>query len=88
MDDKTKTQQISVDDLPLDNEECVVAGNYVQGNPQLPSRTTKISYTPSMIKCISKCENNILYFAENFFHIVNLTVARKKLNFIQFNEKC
>ena len=87
MDDKTKTQQISVDDLPLDNEECVVAGNYVQGNPQLPSRTTKISYTPSMIKCISKCENDILYFAENFFHIVNLDRGKEKIKLYPVQRK-
>jgi len=49
------------------------------GNPNLPAADAVISYEPWMIKEIKKARENILYFAENFFFIVNLDRGREKI---------
>lgn len=42
------------------------------GNPSLPMEDTEYDWTPQMVSDIKKSKKNILHFAENFFHIVNL----------------
>ena len=41
-------------------------------NPNLPVAGATFPYTAKMLKEIKKCEKNIIYFAENYFYIVNL----------------
>lgn len=52
---------------------------YYLGNPNLPAANTPIAYEPWMIKELKKAKENILYFAENFFHIINLDRGREKI---------
>lgn len=49
------------------------------GNPNLPAAGAVIAYEPWMIKEIQKAKDNILYFAENFFYIINLDRGREKI---------
>jgi hypothetical protein len=49
------------------------------GNPNLPAADAVINYEPWMIKEIKKARENILYFAESFFYIVNLDRGREKI---------
>jgi len=41
------------------------------GNPNLPVANAVFEYTPEMVDHIAKCENSLLYFAENFFYIID-----------------
>jgi hypothetical protein len=40
------------------------------GNPNLPSAEAKFEYTPEMAEEFLKCKDDILYFAENYFYII------------------
>src|SRR5574343_593643 len=44
---------------------------YYLGNPNLPNAHWKGEYTKEMINSIKKAKENLLYFAENFFYIVD-----------------
>lgn len=50
------------------------------GNPNLPAADAQIAYEPWMIKEMKKCKENILYFAENFFYIINLDRGRETID--------
>ena len=50
------------------------------GNPNLPAADARIAYEPWMVKEIQKAKDNILYFAENFFYIINLDRGREKIS--------
>jgi hypothetical protein len=50
---------------------------YYLGNPNLPAADAVIAYEPWMVKELQKAKDNILYFAENFFHIINLDRGRE-----------
>ena len=52
---------------------------YYMGNKNLPNINWKGEYTKEQVKALSKAEKNILYFAENFFFIVNLDRGREKI---------
>lgn len=52
---------------------------YYLGNPNLPAADAQIAYEPWMVKEIKKAKENILYFAENFFYIINLDRGREKI---------
>jgi hypothetical protein len=52
---------------------------YYLGNPNLPAADTRIAYEPWMVKELKKAKDNILYFAENFFYIINLDRGREKI---------
>ena len=51
--------------------------DYYLGNPNLPTDSTKFEWTPKMVKDLKKAKQNLLYFAENFFYIVNLDRGRE-----------
>ena len=49
------------------------------GNKNLPNVNWKGVYTKEQVKHLKKASQNILYFAENFFYIVNLDRGREKI---------
>ena len=51
---------------------------YLNNNENLPI-TTEIEWTPDLISELRKCKEDILYFAENYFYIVNLDEGRQKI---------
>ena len=53
--------------------------NYMN-NPNLPAVGAEFEYTSTQIKQLKKAAVNILYFAENFFHIISLDEGRQKIN--------
>ena len=50
---------------------------YYLGNKNLPKGTKEFEWSPAMVKDLKKCKKNVLYFAENFFHIVSLDKGRE-----------
>lgn len=53
--------------------------DYYLGNKNLPTDSAKFEYTPEMVKHLKKASSNLLYFAENFFYIVNLDSGRQTI---------
>jgi len=52
---------------------------YYLGNKDLPNANMEFEWTPEMVKTLKKARQNILYFAENFFYIVNLDRGKIKI---------
>lgn len=57
------------------------------GNPNLPNKNWKGEYTKSMVNDIKKSKNNILYFAENFFHIIDPDEGKVKINLFPYQKR-
>ncbi len=49
------------------------------GNQNLPTKGSTFEYTQEMLSEVQKCKDNILYFAENYFYILNLDEGRQKI---------
>ena len=49
------------------------------GNKNLPNANMEFEGTPEMVKDLKKAKQNILHFAENYFHIVNLDIGKTKI---------
>lgn len=49
------------------------------GNKNLPTEKAEFNWTPKMVSDLKKCQKNLLYFAENFFTIINLDRGREKI---------
>ena len=52
---------------------------YYLGNKNLPSANMEFEWTPKMVRELKKAKQNILYFAENFFFIVNLDRGKMRI---------
>ena len=52
---------------------------YYLGNSNLPSANMEFEWTPKMVRELKKAKQNILYFAENFFYIVNLDRGKMRI---------
>lgn len=61
--------------------------HYYLGNKDLPTSSAVFEWTPRMVKDIKKCHKNLLYFAENFFTIVNLDRGREKIKLFKCQKK-
>tara|TARA_R110000787_G_scaffold100723_3_gene205803 strand:+ start:777 stop:2525 length:1749 start_codon:yes stop_codon:yes gene_type:complete len=59
---------------------------YYLGNKNLPTGNSSFEYSKQMIKDIDKCRKNILYFAENFFYIVNLDEGQQKIKLHKYQK--
>ena len=57
------------------------------GNTNLPNPNMEFEWTPEMVKSLKKARQNILHFAENFFHIVNLDQGKMLIRFIFLPKK-
>lgn len=61
--------------------------DYYLGNKKLPRSGAKFEWTPAMIRGIKKCSKNLLYFAENYYTIVNLDRGRGKITLYKCQRK-
>ena len=53
--------------------------HYYLGNKNLPRPSAEFEWTPEMVNNLKKCKRNILFFAENFFYIVNLDRGKETI---------
>ena len=56
-------------------------------NPNLPAVGSMFEYTPEMVKEMQKCANDVLYFAENYFYIINLDEGKQKIKLHRYQKK-
>ena len=52
---------------------------FYMGNRNLPNVNWKGEYTKEQVRNLKKASGNILYFAEQFFHIINLDRGKEKI---------
>lgn len=59
------------------------------GNPALPKPDTTYDYVnnPQWVVDLDKCKKNILYFAENFFYIINLDTGRETIKLHPYQKR-
>jgi hypothetical protein len=59
------------------------------GNKNLPTANAEFDYAsnPKWVADIQKCRKNILYFAENFFYIVNLDKGKIQIELYNYQKK-
>jgi hypothetical protein len=57
-------------------------------NPKLPTAQTEFEYTDEMLRDIKKSANNMLYFAENFFYIIDPDEGRQKIKLFKYQRRC
>ena len=53
--------------------------DFYLGNKNLPTDRAQFEYTPEMVKNLKKARQNLLYFAEHYFYIVNLDTGRQTI---------
>lgn len=75
------------ENIPENQDDYIIESNYVMRNPNLPGRGTKIGYTKKMMNEIIKCKNDILYFAQQYFYIINLDEGRQKIKLYPIQRK-
>lgn len=76
MKKRTKTKKENVDPKHL----------YL-GNRNLPNERAQFEWTPKMVQDLKKCKRNLLYFAENYFTIINLDRGREKIALFKCQKK-
>jgi len=57
------------------------------GNTNLPNPNMEYEWTPEMVKSLKKARQNILHFAENFFHIVNLDQGKMLITLYSYQKR-
>jgi len=57
------------------------------GNINLPNPDMEFEWTPEMVKSLKKARQNIIHFAEGFFHIVNLDQGKMKIQLYPFQRR-
>lgn len=62
-------------------------GQFYLNDKNLPTAEASFEYTPAMIKEIAKCKNNLLHFAENYFHITTLAKGKQKIELFQCQKR-
>ena len=68
---KTNRTLINVFDKDIVAEE-----QYYLGDRGLPTSESKYEYTPEMIDALERCQDDIIYFSENYFTIIDKGVRK------------
>ena len=57
------------------------------GNPNLPTANATFEYTPEMVAEIQRCKDDILYFAENYFYIIEPDLGKIKIPILPYQKR-
>lgn len=57
------------------------------GNKNLPTDRAEFEWTPEMVADLKKSKKNLLHFAENHFHIINLDRGKEKIKLFSCQKK-
>lgn len=61
------------------NEEPIDESFYYRGSKHVPIAGAQYEFTPDMLEELKKCKNDVAYFAENFFYIINLDRGKEPI---------
>lgn len=53
---------------------------YYRGDKNVPKSEAQFEWTPKMVQELKKCKEDIIYFAENYFYIVNLDRGKEVIS--------
>jgi hypothetical protein len=67
-------------------QESTKSGFYL-GNPNLPNKNWKSEFTKEMALHLKKSHQNLLYFAENFFYIVDLDKGKVCIDLFPYQKR-
>lgn len=56
-------------------------------NPNLPTGAATYEYTPEMIRHLKKSKQNLLYFAENFYYIIDPDEGRRVISLFKYQKE-
>lgn len=57
------------------------------GNPNLPTADAVFEYTPEMVMEIEKCKESLLYFASNYFYIIDPDEGKKVIPLFDYQKR-
>lgn len=79
---RKKKQEIipSVETFPDIFENPINDFQYYRGDKNVPKSEAQFEWTPKMVEELKKCKDDIIYFAENYFYIVNLDRGKEVIN--------
>lgn len=60
---------------------------YYLGNPNLPNKHWKEEYTLEMVNDLKRCKEDLLYFAANFFYIIDPDKGKVKIELFDYQKK-
>jgi len=69
---ETEVPSLSVSPSSLIFENPIDDYQYYRGDRNVPKSEAQFEWTPKMVQELKKCKEDIVYFAENYFYIVNL----------------
>lgn len=58
-----------------------------KGDPLLRGEGEKIDYTPEMLQEYIRCSEDVIYFAEKYFHVTSIDDGRKKIKLWDFQKR-
>jgi hypothetical protein len=61
------------------NQEPIDPSYYYRGSKNVPIAGAQYEFTADMVSELIKCKNDIIYFAENFFYIINLDRGKETI---------
>jgi hypothetical protein len=64
-----------------------VKNEFYLGNPNLPNKNWKGEYDKEMIKDLKKSRQNLLYFAERFFYIIDPDEGKVCINLFSYQKR-
>lgn len=69
---ETNTSNLSTSPEAKIFENPIDDFQYYRGDKNIPKSEAQFEWTPKMVQELKKCKEDIIYFAENYFYIVNL----------------
>ena len=61
------------------NQEPIDPSYYYRGSKNIPVAGAQYEFTADMVSELIKCKDDIVYFAENFFYIINLDRGKETI---------
>ncbi len=82
-DDKFTEAGYNTSTQKIINQEPIDPSYYYRGSKNIPVAGAQYEFTADMVSELVKCKNDIIYFAENFFYIINLDRGKEKIRLYQ-----
>ena len=61
------------------NQEPIDPSFYYRGSKNVPIAGAQFEFTAAMVEELKMCKSDVVYFAENYFYIVNLDEGKQKI---------
>lgn len=86
-DDKFTEAGYNTSTEKIINQEPIDPSFYYRGSKHVPIAGAQYQFTSDMVDELRKCKEDIIYFAENFFHIISLDRGKEKIALYEAQKK-